>query len=130
MFKIILAAWIILWIFFTAKGLVKEKDKSTFREYVNLALADSESRRAIVFGRDFYEFLRFCKSNLPETAGFEIEGVTEGSTDLPRMIYYLYPALKCSPAEFILVYKKPGFVKKGTVLYSSLDEGSFILRYK
>jgi hypothetical protein len=119
-----------LWIFFTAKGLVKEKDKSTFREYVNLALADPEGRRAIVFGKDFYEFLRFCKSNLPEMSGFEIEGVAGDSTDLPRMAYYLYPALKCSPAEFILVYKTPGFVKEGTVLYSSLDEESFILKYR
>lgn len=129
-FKIILIVWIALWVFFIAKSLVTEKDKSTLKEYVSLVCADQEGKRAIVFGRDFYEFLKFCKANLPSGSGYEITGIPLDSVDLPRLIYYLYPSLNNSNPDYILVYKRPGFSKEGAYLYASLDKESFILRYK
>jgi hypothetical protein len=129
-FKIILTVWIALWIFFTAKGFMVEKDKSTFKEYASLVCADWEGKRAIVFGKDLYKFLKFCKANLPTGAGYEMIGIPEDSIDSPRLVYYLYPSIKKRDADFILVYKKPDFSKEGAYLYASLDKESFILKRK
>ena len=129
-FKIILIVWIVLWIFFTAKSFVVEKDKSTLKDYVNLLRADWEGKRAIVFGRDFYEFLKFCKAKLPPGASYEIIGIAKDSIDLPRLIYYLYPCVESPGPDYILVYKKPGFSKEGAYPYALFDKESFILKYK
>lgn len=129
-FKIILIAWITLWIFFTVKSFVTEKDKSTFKHYVSLARADWEGKRAIVYGQDLYEFAKFCKSNLPDGANYQIIGIQEDSIDMPRLVYYLYPSIRNRDSEFILVYKKLGFSKEGTYLFALLNKESFILKYK
>ena len=129
-FKIIVAVWVAVAIFFTVRGFIREKDKSTFRDYVTLARADWEGKRVFVFGKDLYEFARFCKLNLPEGAGYEIIGISEDSIDMPRLIYYLYPYIETDDPDFILIYKKPGFFIKGTHPYASLNKGSFILRRK
>ncbi|MCX5701397.1 MAG: hypothetical protein NTW64_00215 [Candidatus Omnitrophica bacterium] len=130
MFKIILAAWVLMWLFFNVRGLIVEKDKSTLKDYISLASADWEGKRAIVFGENLYEFLKFCKANLPNEASYGIIGIPEDSIDLPRLVYYLYPSLQNKNPDFILVYKKPGFEKKEAYLYASLNKESFILKRK
>jgi hypothetical protein len=130
MFRIILAAWVLMWLFFNVRDLIVEKDKSILKDYISLVSADWEGKRAIVFGKDLYEFLKFCEANLPLGASYEIIGIAEDSIDLPRLIYYLYPSIKKRDADFILVYKKPGFSKEGAYSYALLDKGSFILKYK
>lgn len=130
LFKFILASWAAIWIFFTIRGIVIEKDKSTFKDYVSLVCADEEGKRAIVYGKDLYKFLQFCKTRLPQAAAYEIVGIQKDSIDLPRLIYYLYPFVESSDSDFILVYKKQNFSKEGTYLYASLDKESFILKYK
>ncbi len=129
-FKIIVAAWVAIAIFFTARGLIKQKDKSTFRDYVALARADWEGKKSFVLGKDLYEFLRFCELKLPEGAGYEIVGIPKDSIDRPRLVYYLYPYIEIDDPDFILIYKKPDFFKKGMHLYASLNRESFILRRK
>ena len=126
----IIIIWIVLWIFFTARGFVVDKDKSTFKDYANLVCADWDGKRAIVFGKDLYEFLKFCKTNLPPEAGYEVVGMSKDFIDLPRLVYYLYPSIKDNDPKFILVYKKPGFSKEDTYPYASLNKESFILKYK
>lgn len=129
-FRIILIVWVALWIFFIAKSFVAQKDKSTLKDYISLASADWEGKRAIVFGEDLYNFLKFCEAKLPSGANYEIIGIAEDSIDLPRMVYYLYPSIKKRDADFILVYKKSGFEKKEAYLYASLNKESFILKCK
>lgn len=107
-----------------------EKDKSTLKDYVDLVRADWEGKRAIVYGEDLYNFLKFCKANLPSGAGYEIIGIAKDSIDLPRLVYYLYPSIRDHESKFILVYKKSGFSKEGTYLYALLNKDSFILKYK
>jgi hypothetical protein len=128
MFRIILAAWVLIWLFFNVRGLIVEKDKSTLKDYISLVSADWEGKRAIVFGKDLYEFIKFCKTNLPPGADYEIIGMPEDSIDLPRLVYYLYPSIEKRDADFILVYKKLGFEKKEVYLYASLNKESFILK--
>ena len=129
-FKIILAVWVLTWLFFSVRSLVVEKEKSTLKDYISLALADREGKRSIVFGEDFYRFLKFCKTNLPDKANYGIIGIPEDSIDLPRLAYYLYPSLWNENPDFILVYKKSNFEKKETYLYAFLDKESFILKRK
>ncbi|MFC1508562.1 hypothetical protein ACFL60_02620 [Candidatus Omnitrophota bacterium] len=129
-FKIIVAVWVTMSVLFTTRSLVKQKDKSTFKDYVTLARSDWDGKMAFVFGKDLYEFARFCKLNLPEGSGYEIAGIPEDSIDMPRLIYYLYPHMETDDPDFILVYKKPDFFKKGTHPYASLNKESFILRRK
>lgn len=130
MFRIILAAWVLAWLFFNVRGLIVEKDKSTLKDYISLVSADWEGKRAIVFGKDLYEFIKFCKANLPSGADYETIGMPEDSIDLPRLVYYLYPSIKKRNADFILVYKRSGFEEKETYLYASLNKESFILKRK
>jgi len=130
MFRIILALWVLIWLFFNVRGLIVEKDKSTLKDYASLVSADWEGKRAIVFGKDLHEFIKFCKANLPQGAGYEIIGIAEDSIDLPRLVYCLYPSIKKRDADFILVYKKTGFEEKKAYLYASLNKESFILKRK
>ena len=130
MFKIILMAWIIIWVFFTVKSLVAEKDKSTFKHYTNLVRADWEGKRAIVYGQDLYGFAKFCKSNLPDGASYQIIGIPRDSIDMPRFVYYLYPFVENRNPGFILVYKNRDFSKQGAYSYALLNKESFILKYK
>lgn len=129
-FRIILATWVFIWLFFNVRGLIVEKDKSTFKDYIRLASADWEGKRAIVFGEDLYEFLKFCKANLSTRADYKIIGIPEDSIDLPRLAYYLYPSLQDKNPDFILVYKNPGFEEKEAYPYASLNKESFILKIK
>lgn len=126
--RIILAVWVLTWLFFRVRGFIVQKEKSTVKDYVRLIYADWEGKRAIVFSEDLYEFLKFCKTNLPAKASYGIIGIPEDSIDLPRMIYYLYPSLYNQNPDFILVYKKPGFEEKDTYIYASLNKESFILK--
>ena len=71
-FRIILAAWMITWLFFNIRSLVVEKDISTLKDYINLASVDWEGKRTIVFGEDQYKFLRFCKVNLPDQSRYKV----------------------------------------------------------
>jgi hypothetical protein len=130
MFKIILMVWVIIWIFFTVKSLVSEKDKSTFKHYVSLVRADWEGKRAIVYGQDLYEFAKFCKSNLPDGASYQIIGMPRDSIDTPRFVYYLYPFIESHDSDFILVYKNRYFSKQGAYPYALLNKENFILKCK
>lgn len=129
-FRIILAVWVLAWLFSNVRGFIVEKDKSTFKDYMGLVFADEEGKRAIVFGEDQYKFFKFCKANLPDQASYEIIGIPEDSIDLPRLNYYLYPSLRNQNPDFILVYKKAGFEKQENILYASLNKESFILKRK
>lgn len=130
LFKIILAAWVLMWVFSNIRGLIVEKDKTTFKDYLNLAFADWEGKRAIVLGKEQYEFIKFCKTNLPDKTNYGLIGIPEDSVDIPRLAYYLYPSLPSQDPDFILVYNQAGFEEKGTDLYAALNKKSFILKRK
>jgi len=129
-FKVILIAWIVIWIFFTVRDLAIEKDRSTLKDYMAMLREDWEGKRSAVFGSDFYRFLKFCKASIPSGAGYEIIGIAEDSIDLPRLVYYLYPCFESRRPGYILVYKKAGFSKDGAYPYALFDKESFILKYK
>lgn len=124
--RFILALWIPVWIFFLVWPL--RKDPSRLTKAVSLIGADTEARGADAYGEEFHAFLRFCKDRLPAGSTFRLVGIDYASIDKVRAFYFLYPRLVTEHAEFILVYKTPGYRENNTHLYASLNPGSFILR--
>ena len=122
----LLALWIPIWVFFSSWPYVKSPSK--FAETLSLLRGSLEERRAIVYGKQFYRFLTFCKEKLPAGARFQLADVEYASIDKVRAVYFLYPCLFSEDPEFVLVFGLPGFRQEGATLLASLDEGSFILK--
>lgn len=134
-FRILFYIWIILWLNFIARDLIK---KRYFNDYRILLSCDEASKRSYIYGDDLFEFIDFCKDALPKSSNYnfislekpylESIDLEEPSLEYRRAIYYLYPHIKKKKADFLLVFNKPGFRKKEYTLYKRLDNFSFILR--
>ena len=124
--RIILALWIPVWFFFLVWPL--RRDPSRLLNAFSLIRADTEARRAGAYGEEFHAFLNFCKDRLPAGSTFRLVGIDYASIDKVRAFYFLYPSLVTEHAEFILVYKTPGYRENNTHPYASLNPSSFILR--
>ena len=124
--RLILALWLPVWFFFLVLPLRKEPSRiaSMFR----LARANAEARRAATYGEEFDAFLRFCKEKLPAGSTFRLVGIDYASIDRVRAFYFLYPNSVAEHAQFILVYRSPGYRESDTQFYTSLNSGSFILK--
>jgi hypothetical protein len=125
--RFILALWVPVWIFFLAWPLAKDPARLTYAW--RLFRASGEDRRAIVYGEELHEFLRFCKDRLPADSTFRLVGVDYASIDKVRAFYALYPRLVAAErAQFILVYRSPGYEENGAHPLAVLNSGSFILK--
>ena len=93
-----------------------------------LVRANTEVRRAASYGEEFDAFLRFCKDKLPAGATFRLVGIDYASIDKVRAFYFLYPNLVAEHAQFILVYRSPGYRESDAHFYTALNSGSFILK--
>ena len=122
----ILALWLPVWFFFLVWPLRKEP--SIIASMFRLVRANTEARRADAYGEEFDAFLRFCKDKLPAGTTFRLVGIDYASIDKVRAFYFLYPNLVAEHAQFILVYRSPGYRESDTHFYTALNSGSFILR--
>ena len=109
-------------------GVASSKGSLEGRKHVSLIRANTEARRASAYGEEFDAFLRFCKDRLPAGSTFRLVGIDYASIDKVRAFYFLYPNLVAEHAQFILVYRSPGYHESNTHALRSLNEGSFILR--
>jgi hypothetical protein len=123
--KTIVVAWVVLWIVFDVRPLIKN---SYLRQYASLVGRSQEDRRAIVYGRGLTEFLDYAKGLLPKGSTFKLVGLEGGSVDLVRAYYYLYPNTRSDLPQFILVYRDPHFGKAGYRRFAAMDEKNFILK--
>ena len=120
----ILAVWVALWLAFFIRGLVKTE----FKEYSDLWGKTLEEKRAIVTGREFYEFIKFCETAMPPDADFKLVAQYDRDMDYFRFPYYVYPMMRnlyCS--EYIVCYKTR-FEKRGYERIASLSGHKYILR--
>lgn len=121
-----LAVWAAVWVFFLLWPFLK--NPSGLRVALEFLRSDAEGRRALVYGEEFYEFLRFCQQKLPAGSTFHLVGIDYAAVEKVRAFYVLYPCLVSENPDYLLVYKKPGYEHEGTHLFAALDSARFILK--
>ena len=130
-FKLIFAAWIIIWALFTVRELVKSRTQDSLKDYRVLLSRLSEGKRSYVTGDKFYEFIVFCNKNLTKGASYKWLGVEDLTIEERRATYYLYPHIKKKDGtDFILVYlaNEPPSVFMEYKLFAKLDDSRYILK--
>jgi hypothetical protein len=126
-FRLILAVWVIIWVFFTMREIFI---KANLRDYKVLLQRSLEGKKAYVTGDKFYQFLTFCNNKLPDGAGYMWVRMDKEDLDRRRASYYLYPHLEREDAEFVLIYGEPNVVKNDYEIFNKLDETRYILKKK
>jgi hypothetical protein len=124
--RITLKLWILLWLFFLLWP--NARNRNLWLEYATLIRSDVETRRAVSYGRDFFEFLEFCKRSLPAGSTFRLVGVTSQDIARVRALYYLYPCLQSESPQYTLVYRAPSFRLEGASICAALDTSRYVLR--
>ena len=123
--KIVFAVWVGLWLLFFARELFI---KDNLRDYRALATRDLEWKHAYVTGERLYGFLKFCKENLPLHATYKLTGIEDGSIEQRRAVYYLYPLVESSDAEYLLVYGGTAVEKNGYITLAGMGGSGYILK--
>ena len=108
-FIAVLAAWMIIWISFTAREIFAKGGLKDYRELLSRTL---EGKHAYVTGDRFYGFLVFCNERLPAGACYKLAGTKEGSLDQRRATYYLYPHMEKEGAEYQIDANKYTLTRK------------------
>jgi len=122
---ITLIAWIAIWINFIIRDMIKGK---RLEEYKALITRDAQGKASYTYGERLFELLKFSAEEMPLGAEYELRGVEYSSIDFRRAVYYLYPNMCVSEADYILVLDEPGYSRDGYRIFKSLDSGRFILK--
>lgn len=101
----VLTVWCILWVHFIARDLY---GKGNLKDYKILIKCNAEEKHGFVYGRRFFEFLKFAKNQMPVNARYELVGFKEHAIDGRRVMYYLYPRLREKNSEYILIKSDNG----------------------
>lgn len=88
--------------------------KNNYKNYEAIAQSSLNDKRALITGRDFYQFLMFCNRLIPEEKGIRWlfpEGRFLGNDEylFYKAYYYLYPRNYRDNADYIVVYDRQGF---------------------
>ena len=97
--KTLFIVWVVLWIGFLARELFV---KNNIRDYKTLLTRTLEGKHAYVTGDRLYEFLTYCKTQMPERSAYNIIGMDEGALESRRAVYYLYPNVSSTDPNFII----------------------------
>ncbi|MBD3379639.1 MAG: hypothetical protein GF408_04160 [Candidatus Omnitrophica bacterium] len=118
-FHMVLGIWTLLWLFF----LVRPDKDGQYGELAYFYSHGYESRVESLLGSGLYEYLRFCRQNLPAGSTYRLEGLGELSVRRVRARYYLWPLrMVGDDPDFIMVYGDTGRKFPGYRFYL-LDEG-------
>ena len=123
--KIAFLIWILLWVWFVVRELII---KENLADYKNLIAMGLESKHAYITGTTLYEFIAFSNDKLPDSASYRLIGLEDGSHDKRRAVYYLYPHIERSDADFLLIYGASAETHKGFEKYAVLDDTRYILK--
>ncbi|MFH1552512.1 MAG: hypothetical protein ABID83_02585 [Candidatus Omnitrophota bacterium] len=101
-FKTIFAVWIVLWIFF----LIREDKDGQYRSLGYLYTHGYNDKVRYVLGDELYDFLIFCRQQIPEGSSYELVGFKKFSIYEVRARYFLWPLrhVKEDP-DFKIVYE-------------------------
>ncbi len=126
--KLALGVWVVLWVNFMIRDLTKG---GGLKEYKVLLSRDAIGKASYVYGDRLFEFIKFSKENLPATAAYDTAGTelsVRDSADSRRVVYYLYPHMKVSGAEYLLAFDMPGYTRPGYDIFKAMDDRRFILQ--
>lgn len=119
-----------IWVIFVFNFILRDLFYKKYLQYYKVLLSrNSCGKRSYMYGDHLFEYLNFCKVNLPEHAEYEIIGIGS-SIDDKRAVYYLYPHLRSSQADYLLVFDSPDYKQDGYEIFTALDKRRFILKRK
>ena len=99
--KIIFAVWLALWVFF----LVREDKDNQYKTLEYLYTHSEEDNVRYITGEKLYDFIFFCKENIPPESTYELSGFDKLSIDGVRARYYLWPLISdTDEPDFRIVY--------------------------
>lgn len=122
---ILLAVWVAVWMLFLIRPYTK---KDLMKSYSDLLRLDLDGKRAYVTGEDLYRFLALCSDSTGRPCRYELVGLEEDPLALRRAVYYLYPDRPDPAPEFIFVYKKAGYSRKGYITFKEFGADEYILQ--
>jgi hypothetical protein len=121
---VILAAWLFIWLFLSVRaGLGPSGLPAQFR-FAGLSF---EERRRELYGREFCQFMVFCRQKLPGGSTFLFVGPDDQSVQRPRAYLELYPHLPCDRPDYLVVYQAPGYSPPNSSMYARFSPGNYIL---
>lgn len=101
--KLVFTVWLVLWLFF----LFREDKEGQYRSLEYLYTHSHNERVRYLMGNELYDFLNFCKKNMPEASSYELAGIENLSIDRVRARYFLWPLKNVAEnADFKIVYGK------------------------
>ena len=125
-FKIILAVWVGLWMFF----LVREDKRGQYSDLKHLYSHGYNEKVRHIAGDQLSDILVFCRDDLPEGATYDLAGLEKFSIAEVRARYYLWPHRRTSEnPDFIIIFGARGKMPDGYQEYVSLPgAGSVLVR--
>lgn len=123
--RVIIIMWLILWAFF----LIREDKDGQYASLKTIyTIPDSEKFRFIL-GANLYDFLLFCRSNIPDGATYNMEGFEKFSIDAVRARYFLYPLREVlENADFKIVYGKSPVSLDGYKIVKTFNDNGHIFK--
>lgn len=98
--------------------------------YLN-SYADSENKRHIL-GAELYNFLIFCKVNIPQDASYDYYSATQDKKDNEALVYaryFLYPLRRIvSDPDYKIYYRSDPLNESGYKLFKTFRDFGVILK--
>jgi hypothetical protein len=124
--KIAFAVWITLWAVFGVRELFVKGQVTEYRTLLPLSL---EGKHSHLTGDGFYELIMFADKKMPADATYKLIGVDEGSIEVRRSAYYLYPHVEKDDADFLIIFNKSGDAAyAGYDIFERLDNTRRVLK--
>ncbi len=118
----------IIWVVLSFSFILRDLFYKKYSEYYKtLLLRNAYGKSSYIYGDYFFEYLNFCKKNIPVSATYGLIGIESLSLDDRRAVYYLYPRIKSGEGDYLLVFDQPGYRQDGYRLFKEIDNRRFIL---
>lgn len=123
-FKTVFAAWLVLWVIF----LIREDKDGQYGTLRYLYTHGYDDKLRHIMGNGLYEFLIFCRQNIPEGSTYELTGFERFSVSEVRARYFLWPLKDVGEnADFKIVYGKEGARSADYKEYKRYSDTGYIL---
>jgi len=124
---IVLIMWCVLWIFF----LFREDKSGQYGLLVKFYKAAGYEKYQLIYGKDLYDFLLFCKKEIPEGSTYCLKNFDDFDVKKVRSQYLLWPlrATKVDP-DFIILPGELIDIPENYEMCFQLDGKGYVLSRK